>query len=176
MRGWYVVHSKPQKEQWLCNQFNALQIEAYYPCLYASDGKSHVHKPKPYFPGYLFVNVDLELTGISMLQWVPGSLGLVSFGGEPACVPDGLVQTIRHRVDEMTNSKGNMLESLRSGDEVVIRSGPFTGYDAIFHSRLHDSERVQVLLRILQKQTIRVNLRVDQLGFKKQNRNLLQDR
>ena len=173
MLRWYVVHSKPQKEQWLCNQFKALQIEAYYPYLHASNGKSHMHKPKPYFPGYLFVNVDLDLTGISALQWIPGSLGLVIFGGEPACVPDGLVQRIRDRVDEINNTKDNMLESLRPGDEVVIHSGSFAGYDAIFASRLRDSERVRVLLRILQDHTIRIDLRGNQLVLKKQNRSLL---
>ena len=167
MHHWYVVHSKPQKEEWLCNQFNALQIEAYYPCLHASEEKSRAHKPKPYFPGYLFVNIDLELIGISALQWIPGSLGLVGFGGEPARVPDGLVQRIRDRVDEMNKTKDAMLESLRPGDEVVIHSGSFAGYDAIFHSRLRDSERVQVLLRILQGRTIRVNVRVGELGLKK---------
>src|SRR6266496_6030117 len=106
MLRWYVVHSKPQKEQWLCNQFNALQIEAYHPCLHPSNGKSHSHKSKPYFPGYLFVNVDLDLTGISALQWIPGSLGLVTFGGEPACVPDTLLQRIRYHVNEI-NRVGN---------------------------------------------------------------------
>src|SRR6185295_17673081 len=99
MRGWYVIHSKPQKEQWLQTQLNALDIDVYYPCLKATNGKLHSYTVKPYFPRYLFVNVDLYLTGISMLKWLPGSLGLVSFGGEPACVPEGLLQRIRHRVD-----------------------------------------------------------------------------
>ena len=80
-----------------------------------------------------------------MLQWIPGSLGLVSFGGEPACVPDGLLQRIRHRVDEINSVGNKMLESLKPGDGVVIHSGPFAGYDAIFCSRLRDSDTVQVL-------------------------------
>ena len=172
MFGWYVMHSKPQKEQWLYKQLNALAIEVYYPCLYSKKEKIRSHKAKPYFPGYLFVNVDLEMIGRSVLKWIPGSLGLVAFGDEPACVPDGLLQRIRHRVDEINSAGAKMLESLKPGDGVMIHSGPFAGYDAIFCTRLHDSERVQVLLKVLQDQTIRVDLKVNQIKITKHNRTL----
>jgi transcriptional antiterminator RfaH len=170
MLGWYVMHSKPQKEKWLYDQLDALQIEAYYPSVRT---KSGTHKSKPYFPGYLFVNVDLQLTGTSLLQWIPGSLGLVSFGGEPACVPDGLLQRIRCRIDEINNIEDRLFEILKPGDEVMIHSGRFAGYDAIFCARLHDSERVQVFLKILQDRHVQVNLPVSQLSITKQNKTLL---
>jgi transcriptional antiterminator RfaH len=108
-----------------------------------------------------------------MLQWIPGSLGLVSFGGEPACVPQALLQRIRHRVDEINNAANDMLSGLKPGDEVVIHSGPFAGYDAIFCSRLRDSERVQVFLRVLQDQRMKIDLQVSQIRVAKQNRSLL---
>jgi transcriptional antiterminator RfaH len=155
---WYVVHSKPQKEEWLYKQLGALEIEAYYPCLRTANGKLHSHKSKPYFPGYLFVHVDLEFTGRSTLQWIPGSLGLVSFGGEPVYVPDALLQGICRRLDQMNSTGEKMQGSLRAGDEVTIQSGLFAGYDAIFCARLRDSERAQVLLKVLQDQSMRINL------------------
>jgi transcriptional antiterminator RfaH len=170
MLGWYVMHSKPQKEKWLYDQLDALQIEAYCPSVRTKIG---AQRSKPYFPGYLFVNVDLELTGISLLQWIPGSLGLVCFGGEPACVPDGLLQKIRHRVDQLNKAENSFFQTLKSGDEVIIHSGPFAGYEAIFCARLHDSERVQVFLKILQDHPVQVNLPVNQIHLTKQHRNLL---
>ena len=166
MLGWYVMHSKPQKEKWLYDQLDALQIEVYYPSVRTKNG---AHKSKPYFPGYLFVNVDLQLTGTSSLQWIPGSLGLVSFGGEPACVPDGLLQRIRYRVDEINRAEDSLFDILKPGDQVMIHSGPFAGYDAIFCSRLRDSERVQVFLKILQDHQIHVNLQLSQLTIAQQN-------
>ncbi|MEO8356165.1 MAG: transcription termination/antitermination NusG family protein [Chloroflexota bacterium] len=169
MLSWYVMRSKQQKEEWLYNQLRALSLEAYYPCLRVSHGKLHSHKSKPYFPGYLFVNIDLDLAGISALQWIPGSLGLVSFGGEPAYVTDGLLQKIRNRVAEMNGAQDNMLESLKSGDRVMIHSGPFAGREAIFCDRLRDSERVQLLLKMLQDQTIRVNLSSREIRITRQN-------
>ena len=167
MLGWYVMHSKPQKEKWLYDQLDSLQIEAYYPLVRTKNGP---HKSKPYFPGYLFVNVDLHLTGTSLLQWIPGSLGLVSFGGEPACVPDGLLQRIRRRIDEINKIEDRLFDILKPGDEVMIHSGPFAGYDAIFCARLHDSERVQVFLKILQDRPLQVNLPVSQLSIAQRNR------
>ncbi len=166
MLGWYVVHSKPQKETWLCDQLGALQVEVYYPCLRVSRGRTCSHKSKPYFPGYLFVNIDLDITGTSALQWIPGSLGLVAFGGEPACVPDGLLQAIRRRVDEINGAEDKIKESLRPGDEVVIHAGPFAGFNAIFCARLRDSERAQVLLKVLEDQAIRINLPLCELTIK----------
>ncbi|HLO15311.1 MAG TPA: transcription termination/antitermination NusG family protein [Anaerolineales bacterium] len=173
MLGWYVMHSKPQKEQWLYNQLSSLQIETYFPCLYNRSGKVSSSKPKPYFPGYLFVNIDLDLAGRSALQWIPGSLGLVTFGDEPAAVPEGLLQRIRHRIDEINQRGKKILENLRPGDQVMIHSGPFAGYEAVFCTRLRDTERVQVLLKILQDCSLRINLSVNQLTITKQDRTLL---
>jgi transcriptional antiterminator RfaH len=170
---WYVVHSKPQKEEWLYKQLTALQFRSYYPCLHLRYQKPHLHKSKPYFPGYLFVNVDLELTGRSVLQWIPGSLGLVSFGGEPTHVPDELIQKIRRRVDQINVVRDTVLEALRPGENVVINSGPLAGYNAIFCSWLQPRERAQVLLSILQNPAIRIDLPADQLTPAKQSRTLL---
>ena len=169
MLGWYVLHSKPQKEQWLHKQLNALEIEVYYPCLNTKNGKLHSASVKPYFPGYLFVNVDLRLTGISTLKWIPGSQGLVSFGDEPACVPEGLLQRIRQRVDELNRAEADLIPCLKPGDQVEIRSGPFAGYEAIFCARLGGSERVQVLLKLLQDQAVRIDLPLGKLAITKQN-------
>jgi transcription antitermination factor NusG len=170
MLDWYVMHSKPQKEQWLLRQLHARNIEAYYPCLQRKAGKLDSRIIKPYFPGYLFVNVDLERTGTSMLEWIPGSLGLISLGGEPARVPEGLLQKIRRHVDEINSAQARMVEGLQPGDEVVICSGPFAGYDAIFCARLRDTERVQVLLKALQDQRMKIDLQADQIRTPRQNK------
>lgn len=169
MHGWYVVHSKPQKETWLYNQLSALPVEVYYPCLRMRNKKTLTYQSKPYFPGYLFVNVDLDVMGASILQWIPGSRGLITFGGIPACVPDGLLQRIRHRVDAINSAEDSVQKGFRLGSEIVIQSGPFTGFDAVFCARLRDRERAQVFLKVLEDQAIRINLPLRDLTLK-QNR------
>jgi transcriptional antiterminator RfaH len=105
-----------------------------------------------------------------MLKWIPGSQGLISFGDEPARVPETLLQRIRHRVDEINHVEENIWDGLKPGDQVEIRSGPFAGYEAIFCAHLRGSERAQVLLKVLQEQTIRIDLPLRKLAVTKQNR------
>jgi transcription antitermination factor NusG len=167
---WYVMHSKHRNEDLLWQQLCNRNLEVYYPCICTRSAKPRTRKVKPYFPGYLFVHADLELVGTSTLQWIPGAIGLVTFGGTPASVPDGLLQRIRQHVDEMNSAEGQLLESLKPGDEVVIRSGPFDGYDAIFCAHLNDSERAQVLLKVLQGKTLRIDLPLSELTVAKQKK------
>lgn len=165
MLPWYVVHSKPRKEAWLFDQFTAQQITTYYPC-YREPGNSHVHKPRPYFPGYLFISVDIAATGLSAVQWVPGSIGLVTFGDEPATVPDQFIQKLRHHLDELKQTRVEGLASLSPGDQVEIQSGPFAGYAGIFDSYLSGHERVRIFLRFVQSQQMHIDLPVEQIVLK----------
>jgi transcriptional antiterminator RfaH len=99
---------------------------------------------------------------------MPHTHGLVSFGGEPAIVPENLVQAIRKRVDEINSAGGEVLEALRVGEKVKISSGPFEGYEAIFDGRLPGSVRVRVLLELLgSKRQVPVVLDVGSVSPKK---------
>jgi len=138
-------------------------MEAYFPCLRVNSVSPHARKVKPYFPGYLFVHTDLDMVGISGVQWVPGAIGLVSFGGEPAWVSDGILQSIRERVEQINLAGWESWQKLKSGDEIAIHSGPFTGYRGIFSSYLSDRERVVVFLKFVRDQQARVELPVGQV-------------
>jgi transcriptional antiterminator RfaH len=121
-------------------------------------------KVKPYFPGYLFVHVDLEKLGISPLKWMPHTLGLVTFGDEPATVPDHLIHALENRIKEINEAGGELLDSLTQGDRVWIHSGPFSGYEAIFDHRLPGKDRVRVLLQFLgEPRKVPVELDVSQI-------------
>jgi transcription antitermination factor NusG len=88
----------------------------------------------------------------STLPWIPGAVGIVSFDGTPAFVPDSLINAIRRHVDEINAAGGEHLAGLKRGEAVVIQGGPFEGYEAILDARLPGSERVRVLLKLLQRQ------------------------
>lgn len=146
---WYALRSKPRKEDVLWRQVLSHGFEVYYPRLKVQPVNPRSRKIKPYFPGYLFVNADLEGVGLSVFQWMPHSVGLVSFGGEPAVVPDHLIQAIHRRVDEINIAGGELFDGLKPGDPVWIKEGPFQGYEALFDSRLPGNERVKVLIEFL---------------------------
>jgi len=152
------MHSKPNKEDLLYEQLRIRNIDAYYPRIKVKPVNPRAQKRKPYFPGYLFIKADLNVLGSSTLKWMPGALGLVDFGSVPASVPDELLQVIKEKVEHINTLDENQAERFRSGEVVTIHSGPFTGYQAIFDSRLPGQERVRVLLQLLSDRQIGVEL------------------
>jgi len=164
---WYALHSHPNKEDLLWQQLMARDLESFYPRIPVNPVNPRARKIKPYFPGYLFINADLDLMGISAFQWMPYATGLVMFGGEPAVVPEALIFTVRQRVDEITRAGGELLNDVKSGERVVIQDGPFSGYEAIFDVRLPGKERVRVLLQMLTRRTVPLELGAGQIKKKK---------
>jgi transcription antitermination factor NusG len=158
---WYALRSKPRKEEVLWQQLLARDVEVYFPRIRVHPVNPRSRKLRPYFPGYMFVQVDLDEVGLSYFKWMPHAIGLVSFGGVPADVPDNLIFEIRKRVDEIAAAGGEFYDGLKKGDPVRISSGPFAGYEAIFDMRLPGSERVRVLIQMLSDRSLPVELKSD---------------
>ena len=155
---WYALRSKPIKEMPLWHEIRARGVECFYPYLRVQPVNPRCRAIQPYFPGYLFVHVDLEQIGFSTLQWMPFSLGLVSFGGQPATIPESLVHAIRQRVEQVNAAGGEQPAGLKRGEGVVISAGPFSGYEAIFDQSIHGTERVRVLLKLLAQKQLPLEL------------------
>ena len=162
---WYALRSKPRKEDIVWRQVTQSGYETFYPRIRVNPVNPRSRKVQPYFPGYLFVLADLDQVGVSTFQWMPHTLGLVSFGGEPAYVPENLIIALRKRVEEIAAAGGELFDGLQPGDPVLINSGPFSGYEGIFDARLPGSERVRVLLEFLGNQRrLTVELNASQIA------------
>jgi transcription antitermination factor NusG len=149
---WYALRTKARKEDVVWRQVKTLGYDSYFPHLRVQPVNPRSRHWVPYFPGYFFICADLEKAGLSTFQWMPHSLGLVNFGGEPAVVSDHLIAALRRRVDEIAAAGGELYDGLHQGDVVWIREGPFKGFEAIFDIRLPGKERVRVLLELLSNQ------------------------
>ena len=160
---WYVMHSKPRKEAFLRERLRIQRIEVYLPSIRVKPVDPRSRKEQPFFPGYLFVHVDLEKISMSEFQRISGSIGLVCYGGEPAYVGDVLIREIQKQIEEITDSADSYVDRFRPGDLVVINEGPFATYKAMFDCRLSGSDRVRVLLELLQDQKIRLEISGRQL-------------
>lgn len=167
---WYALRSKPRKEDVVWRQVRTRGFETFFPRLRVNPVNPRSKKIKPYFPGYLFVYADLEEVGLSVFRWMPHAIGLVSFGGEPAPVPENLIHAIRKRVEQIAEAGGEVLDGLKQGDVVRISDGPFRGYEAIFDERLPGKERVRVLLELLGSQRrVPLELKTGQIQRKKRS-------
>lgn len=155
---WYVLSIKPHKERSVFGYLKNEGIAAYNPVYRVDPVNPRSRKEKPFFPGYMFVNIDLHEAGDNRLRWIPGTRGLVRFGGRPAVVPENLIAELRTNLLQF-QEKRQTFQKLQKGDRVRIISGPFAGYEAIFDTHLSGKDRVQVLLAYLNNHAHRLRLK-----------------
>lgn len=160
---WYALRTKPHKEPFVHKQLQAREeVAVFFPALRVKPVNPRSRKIRPYFPGYLFVQADLEVLGQNAFSWLPGVVGLVRFGGEAAVVPENLIHELQQRL-----AKAQMVEKNRHrfqpGDRVRVVSGPLSGYEGIFDTHLSGADRVQILLAFLSTQEQRVKLDADDI-------------
>jgi transcriptional antiterminator RfaH len=160
---WYALHVKPHKERLVYHQLQARDIVAYLPLYAVKPVNPRAAKERPFFPGYLFVRIDLESVGETVVQWTPGTHGLVTFGDEPAIVPDQFMRELQARISHIRAQGAMPLGGLRKGDRVRIMRGPFAGYEAVFDRQLDGTARVQVLLAFLSRHPQRLKLAADDI-------------
>jgi len=154
---WYVLRSKPHKEAALYRYASSKGFEVFYPRIRVDPVNPRSRKIRPYFPGYMFLNTDLERVGLSSLQYMPLSMGIVKFGGEPAPVHGPVVERLKSHVSVLLE-KGIERRKYSRGDDLVVRDGPFEGYSAIFDVYLSGQDRVKVLLEMLSGRSIPIEL------------------
>lgn len=146
---WYALRVKPHKEIFVSRQLQAAALSHYYPSIRVKPVNPRAATIRPFFPGYLFIKLDLAKEGASAFQWLPGVQGLVSFGDEPAPVTDALIAELKRRLQAIDAAGGWTQYEIQPGDKVRIIAGPLAGYEAIFDAHLSGAERVRVLLAFL---------------------------
>lgn len=147
---WYVLHSKPHKERILWRQLKDQGFEVFYPHILLRSVKPGVIKNKPLFPGYLFVNVNLEVVGKSTFNWMPLSNGLVSIDGKPALVPETLIKAIQRHQDTINSVSSKLLDHIEEHSEIRDQTAINKDYEIFIDARLSDKERVRALFKMLQ--------------------------
>ena len=146
---WYVLRSKPNKEEALYGQLILRRLDAYYPQVELSPLNLQARRKKPYFPNYMFVNVNLAEVGLSTFQWMPYAAGLVSFAGEPAPLSNEIMQGLRQKIEALRKNRVDALMGLQPGSMLRVNAGPFAGYEAIFDTRLPGNDRIRILLNLV---------------------------
>jgi transcriptional antiterminator RfaH len=155
---WYAMRSKPNKEVFLAQQLESYGVEVFFPRLRVNPVNPRARKFLPFFPNYLFIHIDLDDVNSSTLRWMPGASGLVNFDGEPASVPDQLIDALERKIELMNTASLELAKDLKPGDSVSILDGPFSGYEAVFDAHLSGHDRVRVLLNFLQTRQMSVEL------------------
>ncbi len=152
-KNWYLVYTKPRKEEVAADNLIRQGYEVFLPKLRETKQGNRRLKEKlvPLFSRYLFINLDCAVD-----QWAPirstiGVVMIVRFGSMPLAVPEDLVNMLKAEV-----SKDGCIvipeKKYTQGQPVRIISGVLQGYEAIF-SAPNGSDRVIVLLNIIGQQS-----------------------
>jgi len=96
------------------------------------------------FPGYLFISLSAN-DSWAPLRSTRGVSRVVSFGGKPLPVSEGLVLQLQSRAEVAFFSE------FKTGQNVRIIEGQFSELDAIFMA-MDGDDRVMLLLNILSRQ------------------------
>jgi transcriptional antiterminator RfaH len=154
MSDWYLVYTKARQEDVAASGLEEQGYRVYLPKLKVKrrrpGGKIDVEEPL--FPRYLFAAPTQQEQSISPMQYTSGVQKLVKFGHIYLSVSDDIVEAIRKREDPSTGFHRLAMPSLKPGDAVRMKTGPFAGIDGIFEAQ-SGQDRVIVLLEILGQQT-----------------------
>lgn len=160
---WYAIRSKPHHEVFLYQQLTARGIEVFYPTIKVKPVNPRSRTEVPYFPGYMFIHLDMAQTGTRTLDRIPGSVGLVHFGDEAPWIPDIIIHEIKQRIIARGELDRNRIMEFQHGDRVKITQGPMKGYVAIFDTYLQGHERVKVLLEMMSDRKVAIELDNDMI-------------
>jgi transcription antitermination factor NusG len=155
---WYALRSKTGKEESVWRHLEMLGFAAYCPHTLIKPVNPRARRFRPFLPGYLFVNANLEQVGQHTFDRLHNAVGLLGFDGVAAALQDSVIETLKMQVDLLIQAGGELFARLHHGDAVLIQSGPFAGYEAIFDMRLPGSERVRVFVEFMNSRHVAVEL------------------
>ncbi len=157
MKRWYVVHTQQNGEARAVLNLKRQGFETYMPRHIKQ--RRHARRtervPRPLFPRYIFVRLDLDQDRWRSVYGTFGVSHLISHGNEPVPVPEGIVEDIRAH----ENSDGFVeldLPEFESGQKVEVVEGPMTMHTGLFQ-HMADNRRVVLLLELLGR-SVRVTI------------------
>jgi transcriptional antiterminator RfaH len=154
MSNWLLLQVKPRQESRALEHLERQKGECYCPQVQVVKlcrGK-RTQVEEALFPGYLFINAQPEINGLSYtsIRSSRGVSKIVGFGAKPIKTSEALIQQIKLREKEgLTDTKSESLP--QAGDKINIIEGPFEGLEAVY-SRTDGQQRSIVLINLLHQQ------------------------
>lgn len=154
MKHWYALYTKPRNEYLVRDWLESRGFETFLPTLtQLSKRRPPETRERPFFARYLFTRLDLLTVALSSVNWAPGVTSIVSFDGQPAAVPDQVIEWLRDRLAYANRFPCHESLALRPNDRVRIAAGPLRGMEAIFDQHLSAQGRARVLIDLLGRLT-----------------------
>lgn len=145
---WYVIQTKPKKEEEAGSYLSTRGVEIFSPFMETFTLRyGRMNKElKPLFPGYIFGKFDLE-QNYPLVRWGRGVKKVLGFGGYPTSISGEVVEIIKTRTD--TEGIVRVKQNFKVNDVIRIKTGPLKDLLAIFERWVSDSDRVRILLNLI---------------------------
>lgn len=146
---WYVAHTRPRQETIAELNLQRQGFQCYLPRLSVRRRvRGHWQSLlEPLFPGYLFVQLDLECGHVAPIASTRGLRALVRFGTQYLPFADDAVTWLRQQ-ELQQQARATERELFSPGEALTLLEGPFAGLKAVYQcSRSQD--RVELLIQIL---------------------------
>jgi len=149
MQAWYVIYTKPQREELAQFHLRLKNLESFFPRLMLPVFSRRQKRIVALFPNYLFVRIDFEKE-YDFVRWSPGVKCFVCFNDTPIPLKDHVAEYFIRRA----NSDGIICarSNLTIGQEVTIHGGPFDGVLGMIESTPDAKGRVKILMTLLSRQ------------------------
>ena len=148
MNNWYVIQTKPKKEEEAQSYLSTKGLEVFNPLMETFLPRNgRLNKEfKPLFPNYIFGNFDID-QDYNLVRWARGVKRILSFGGNFTPVSGEVIELIKKRTD--SNGIVKKTCHFEPNDLVRIKSGPLKDLLGIFDRWVSDNERVRVLMNLI---------------------------
>ena len=102
------------------------------------------------FPGYLFIEADLEYQDLSVIRSTIGCIAFLRHGTRPALVPNKVMESIKE-AEDVLHGKFEIHQNFTPGSKYELMEQGFNGHTATFLT-LDGKERARVLVTLLNKE------------------------
>ena len=148
MLAWYVIQTKPKREEEVNLYLSNKGLEMFFPLMETfilKHGGTN-RELKPLFPGYIFGRFNVE-EAYPLVKWARGVKKILGFGGYPTSVADEVVKLIKDRTDE--NKVVRRVHDFNPNDVIRVTCGPLKDLLGVFERWTSDGERVRILLNLI---------------------------
>ncbi len=102
------------------------------------------------FPRYIFIRIDPLQRSTAPVRSTRGVVGMVRFDGQPAVVPDAVMNALMQREDSASGLHQDNRPLFCAGQLIKLVDGPLAGMEGVF-TQQDGEKRVIVLLELLGK-------------------------
>lgn len=148
MENWYVIQTKPKKEEEAESYLSTKGLEIFSPLMetFTLKNSKMSKELKPLFPGYMFGKFDLD-QHYPLVRWARGVKKILGLGEYPTPITEEVVKIIKERTDAQGIVR--IRHHFKANDVIRIKAGPLKDLLGIFERWVSDNERARILLNLI---------------------------